>query len=88
MHRAAFVLPTFAKKELEAYCVSTERVSFYKSVLAITLYLVCFHSLRIFLKASSHGENLRTILQEQPEETAATAPKISVASKSEILTAS
>jgi spermidine synthase len=50
MHRAAFVLPTFAKKELEAYCVSTER--------------------------------------EQPEETAATAPKITVASKSEILTAS
>ncbi|KAL6629583.1 hypothetical protein ACP70R_029348 [Stipagrostis hirtigluma subsp. patula] len=25
MHRAAFVLPTFAKRELEAYCASTER---------------------------------------------------------------
>jgi len=24
MHRAAFVLPTFARRELEAYCVSTE----------------------------------------------------------------
>jgi len=50
MHRAAFVLPTFVKKELEAYCVSTGR--------------------------------------EEPEETAATAPKITVTSKSEILTAS
>jgi hypothetical protein len=54
MHRAVFVLPTFAKKELEAYCFSTGRVSFYKSVFAITLYLLCFHSLRIFLKASSY----------------------------------
>jgi hypothetical protein len=28
MHRAAFVLPTFVKQELEAYCASTERVRF------------------------------------------------------------
>jgi hypothetical protein len=28
MHMAAFVLPTFAKRELEAYCASTETVSF------------------------------------------------------------
>jgi hypothetical protein len=31
MHRAAFVLPTFVKKELEAYCTSTERVSCYNA---------------------------------------------------------
>ncbi|CAD6248326.1 unnamed protein product [Miscanthus lutarioriparius] len=32
MHRAAFVLPTFAKRELEAYCASTETMSSHGTV--------------------------------------------------------
>ena len=32
MHRAAFVLPTFAKRELEAYCASAETVSYLRIV--------------------------------------------------------
>jgi hypothetical protein len=28
VHCAAFVLPSFVKRELEAYCASTERVRF------------------------------------------------------------
>ena len=55
MHRAAFVLPTFAKRELEAYGGSTRGVCFFnllndKSACVFSLLCV-FHNLDNFLKA-------------------------------------
>lgn len=92
MHMAAFVLPTFAKRELEAYCASTETVSFlflfsfYKSgqvIISSPASVVFAH------KQTSYWENLCPVLQEQAEEVAATAPKkLTAAPKRGITTAS
>lgn len=66
IHRAAFVLPTFAKRELEAYCAPTESVSSLQIVTSdiSPLAFGMFFFPTVFkniLQANSYGENLCTI---------------------------